>query len=204
VVVEFVKLSRAQRAKLLNGEPASISGTGDAPVKKGHVHRISNSVDLKVVRVDISTDARGKRWSLHYELHDRRDPIRLLRRTPPVSHPSRSDFDEHGYPLPQEAHETADTSHYAAGGAVVADAGEAIPRSAQDAYTVQAKMEGQQANAARRLQYEQRHVLTRLAHALSEADRLGIDPARAVARIEAGVAKLERDVGRAGQQRNVA
>ena len=84
---------------------------------------------------------------------------------------------------------------------MVADAGEAIPRSAQDAYTVQAKMEGHQANAARRLQYEQQHVLHRLAQLLVEAKAYGIEPGRDIARIEAGVAALERRVAKARHQR---
>jgi hypothetical protein len=204
-----VKLTRAQRSKLSAGEPAQITGTGKCPYPKFYTHRVTTKIDLKVVghTTGRSTNDKGEpvlTWTLLYELHDRRDPTRLLRRTPPVSHPSRKDFDEFGYPLPQTASDASDASSYTAGGSVVSDAGEAVPRGIQDAFTEQAKLEGHQANVARRLQYEQRHVLTRLAHLLAEADRLGIDPGRDVARIEAGVAKLERTVTRAGQQRKAA
>lgn len=200
-----LKLTRAQRTKLGNLEAPTIAGTGEPPISKGHVHRLSPKLDLEVLRVNVSVDARGKRWWLDYKVVDRRDSPRLLRRTPPVTHHSRSEFDEYGYPLPQEASETSDASSYTAGGSsVVADAGEAVPRSVQDGFTERAKLEGHQANVARRLSFEQQHIVRRLATHLLEAERLGISPGRAQARVEAAVAKLERDVSRAKQQRRAA
>lgn len=199
-----MRLTRAIRVKLLNGEAPAITGTGKPPVEKGYSFQLSPKVELTVLRVDTKRSVKGEEWSLHYLLVDRRDPKRLLRRTPPVSHPSRKDFDGYGYPLPVSASDASDTSSYTAGGSVVADAGEAVPRAVQDKLTADAKMHGCQEHAARRRRYEQQAVVLRLAHQLERAEALGIHPGRDLARLDAAVAKLERTNDRAQQQRRAA
>jgi hypothetical protein len=116
-----LRLSRTQRAKLFGGEAPHIGGEGKPPVEAGETVRLSARVALTVLRVD----AKAGKWRLHYELKDSRDPVRLLRRTPPA-HREGDELD-----IGQEGavKEAARQSFYTAdASAAVADAGEAPDR----------------------------------------------------------------------------
>ena len=116
-----LRLTRAQRAKLFAGECPHIGGEGQSPVEAGDTVRLSARVTLGVLRVDVKA---GK-WKLHYHLVDTRDPVRLLRRTPPA-HREGDELD-----ITQEGavREAAVQSFYTSTpGAAIEDAGEAPDR----------------------------------------------------------------------------
>ena len=80
-----LRLTRAQRLKLFAGEFPEIEGAGKAPVEEGAVVRLSGKVSLRVLTITFPKRHDGQMaWKLHYELTDTRDPVRLLRRTPPA------------------------------------------------------------------------------------------------------------------------
>jgi hypothetical protein len=117
-----LRLTRAQRAKLFAGESPYIGGQGEAPVGKGEEVRLSSRVSIRVLRVD---PERGGGWKLHYELTDTRDPVRLLRRTPPA----HREGDELDITDQGAIREAARQSFYTAdASAAVTDAGEAPDR----------------------------------------------------------------------------
>ena len=74
-----MRLTRKQRAAFFAGDCPSISGEGECPVAPGDVIRLSSKVTFTVVRV--KRKVKGK-WRLSYVVHDKRDPVRNLRRTP--------------------------------------------------------------------------------------------------------------------------
>lgn len=76
-----LRLTRTQRAKLFAGETPHIGGKGECPVQVGEKVRLSARVSLEVRRVD---PQKPGGWKLIYTLMDTRDPVRLLRRTPPA------------------------------------------------------------------------------------------------------------------------
>jgi hypothetical protein len=116
-----LRLTRAQRAKLFNGESPHIGGEGKCPVEAGQEIQLSARVTLRVLRVDFKV----RRWALHYELVDRRDVPRLLRRVPPT----HAEGDEDVTPTPHAIREASEQSSYTSSPrSAVPDAGEAPPR----------------------------------------------------------------------------
>lgn len=124
-----LRLTRNQRMRLFDGQCPPITGEGACPVEAGESVQLSARVTLEVVRVD----AKAGTWKLRYHLRDTRDPVRLLRRTPPAHRD-----DEYVVPLnaaeaEQAEKEAAEQSGYTSSPtASVADAGEAVPRVWQD------------------------------------------------------------------------
>lgn len=119
---QALKLTRTQRMRLFAGECPHIHGQGPCPVKPGETVRLSARVTLVVLRVDAQT--RG-RWRLMYELHDTRDPVRLVRRTPPT----HREGGEYEHPTAAAIRDAGEQSGYTSSPrAAVSDAGEAPPR----------------------------------------------------------------------------
>src|SRR4051794_39152540 len=88
-----LKLAKADRKKLMALEPVKISGAGECPVAPGDTITIVKGLTLTV---DSIRTPKGGGWSLRYTLTDRRDPRRILRRTPGIFHVTSEDLDEHG------------------------------------------------------------------------------------------------------------
>lgn len=80
---------------------------------------------------------------------------------------------------------------------------EAVDAETLAAFGEESRLLGPQANALRRIEYLANPFLDRLETAIMEAERLGLDAARDMARLEAGLAKLERRNALARQQRRV-
>lgn len=117
-----LRLTRAQRMGLFEGECPHIGGEGEPPVEAGETVQLSSKVTLRVIRVDVKA---GK-WTLRYELIDTRDPVRLLRRTPPA-HREGSELDSADAGVSRQA---VEQSHYTSSpvSAVPGDPGEAPDR----------------------------------------------------------------------------
>lgn len=77
---------------------------------------------------------------------------------------------------------------------------EAVPADYQDRITEEARMLGHQENIRRQMAWEQRDFLERLEDEILEAERLGLNPGRDMARLEAGLAKMQRRNALARQQ----
>lgn len=114
-------LTRRQRQGLFDGTFPAIVGVGECPVGAGDVVHLSSRVSLEVKRIDVKN---GK-WTLRYEVRDRRDSVHLLRRTPPAHRAGDElDIEDEG-----AIREAAEQSFYTAEPrSAVADAGEAPDR----------------------------------------------------------------------------
>lgn len=193
-------LTRQQRAALFAGEAPRIYGPRrvvingqehwrlrKCPVKKGDVVKLSRLMDLKVVRVD---SVKGGGWRLQYEIHDRRDPTRLLRRTPPAT-PIGPD----SLPTSDEIRKDAQVSAYTSNPAgTVRGAGLAVDELTQRRITQQAHDHAghqQIVNQARRERYE---LERRLGRAREDAILRGVDISSPIRVIERQIAKIERRV----------
>jgi hypothetical protein len=78
---------------------------------------------------------------------------------------------------------------------------EAVDEETEQRFADEARMHGRQAMVARRLDYEAVPLVDRVRSLIGEAERLGLDPSRDIARLEAGAAQLERRIRRAKQER---
>ncbi|MDQ3730287.1 MAG: hypothetical protein M3355_11950 [Actinomycetota bacterium] len=191
-----MKLTRVQRQRLFAGEAPRISGEGKPPVEQGETIQLSSRLSIRVLRVNLGNG----RWKLDYEVLDRRDPVRNLRRTPaPQDFDAiRRSYDEYGTPTPPTAEvikEAAEGSAYTSSRSSLADAGEAVDAASQAAITRRAKEEltlvGQH-----QLSQEAAKLATQLARTVEVADRYGLDvrsEARLIARKLDGIReKLRR------------
>lgn len=121
-----MRLTPAQKEKLKAGECPGITGTGPCPVKKDDVIQVAKRLEIRVVRVD----PKASGWKLHYEVWDRRDPVRLVRRTPPVVAPARDDHPD-AEAIRRAAQESAYTSSPRS---AISDAGEAVDEATAARY----------------------------------------------------------------------
>lgn len=126
------ELNRAQKAKLAAGECPGIVGKGECPVGKDTIIEVKAGLTLRVVAVDRPDPVT---WRLRYEVRDRRDPVRLLRRTPPVV-PPRKDEHPDAEAVKRAARESAYTSSHRS---AVDDAGEAVDEKTQEGFTKDAR-----------------------------------------------------------------
>lgn len=81
---------------------------------------------------------------------------------------------------------------------------EAVDAVTASRFADESRMASAQANAARRLEHERLPILERLESQIMEAERLGLDASRDMARLESGLAKLERRIRLAKQQKRAA
>lgn len=120
-----IRLTRAQREKLKVGECPGITGTGKCPVGRDDVIVVVKGLEVRVLRVDPKANG----WKLHYEVRDRRDPVRLVRRTPPVVAPRADNPNEDV--IRQAARESSYTSSPRS---AITDAGEAVDEKTVERY----------------------------------------------------------------------
>lgn len=185
-----LRLTRTQRIKLFAGECPNIGGEGDCPVEHGDEVKLSAKVSLRVLQV---RPRKGGGWSLHYELQDRRDPVRLLLRTPPVVVPDGDETPPTPDALARAAQESAYTgSPFAA----IEDAGEAVDEKTQERFSEEAR-EGFRSQLEReRREREARRLDERLRAVERLAAEKGIDISRKLTSIERRIESAEREVGR--------
>jgi hypothetical protein len=81
---------------------------------------------------------------------------------------------------------------------------EVVDKETLDRFAAEARMIGHQANVQRRLEYEAVPFLDRIEADIQEAEGLGLDVSRDIARLQAGAAALNRRVKRAKHQRRAA
>lgn len=80
----------------------------------------------------------------------------------------------------------------------------AVPEEWEAAFGLHAEQSNVLRNAELRRQWEEESIVTRLEAEIMEAERLGIDPGREMARLEAGISALKRRNAIAKQQRGRA
>lgn len=191
-----LKLTRAERAKLMALEPVKIAREGECPVKPGDEIKLSPLVTLTVNEI---RRPKGGGWSLRYTLTDRRDPKRILRRTPGIFHVTSEDLDEFGNLKAADAEElqrAAELSAYTGGGSSLADAGEAVSRLTQQAFAKEAKTAEGLREQKRRERYEKRTLHERYLAAKAEADARHIDLSHHERVIADRVDRMERALGK--------
>jgi hypothetical protein len=183
-----LNLTRGQKAKLSAGECPGLTGTGTCPVERGDEVQVAANLTIRVVRVDGTPQG----WKLRYELHDRRDPARLLRRTPPVVVPRGEDHPDEDA-IKRAARESSYTTSPVS---AISDAGEAVDEKTQQRFTKEAR-EGFGAHLEReRKERQARRLDERLRNVQALADRRGVDLTRKLASIEKRIEAAEREVGR--------
>lgn len=156
------KLTRVQQTKLAAGECPAIVGKGDCPVSKDTVIEVRAGLTLRVVAVDRPDPVT---WRLRYEVMDRRDPVRLLRRTPPVV-PPRKDEHPDAEAVKRAARESAYTSSHSS---AVDDGGEAVDEKTQEQFTKDARERFKADLEAERERRKRLPVSEQLAQVLDEA-----------------------------------
>jgi hypothetical protein len=134
-----LKLTPQQRKSLFAGNAPSISGEGPCPVAPGYVYRLSERLTLEV---EVVRHPAPDKWTLLYCVKDKRDPVRKLRRVPPV----HVDDADSTVPTEDALKDAAEESAYTSMPSSLSDAGEAPPRAVVDAYALRAS----QQDAARR------------------------------------------------------
>lgn len=184
-----LRLTRVQRIKLFAGECPGITGEGQCPVDEGETVKLSPKLTLKILRVQ----ARQGGWKLHYELRDRRDPVRMIRRTPPVVVPESDDEAPTGDALRRAAQES---SYTGAPHSAITDAGEAVDAESQARFTEEGRAGFKAQLERERRERQARSLDARLRLVQKRADEKGIDLRRKLASIEARIAAAEREVGR--------
>jgi hypothetical protein len=196
-----LKLSKSDREKLFALEPIKISGKGKCPVEPGYIYRLSSRLTLTV---DEIRTPKGGGWSLRYTLTDRRDPRRILRRTPGIFHVTSDDLDEHGdlkQPDAEELQRAAELSAYTGSSSSLASAGEAVDRKTQQGFTSEART----IDALR--EQKRRETWQREQDALSVYERFRIEWERAehlgtdVHREEAAVRRMVERMAKKNQRR---
>ena len=184
-------LNREQRRRLFAGEAPKITGEGQCPVQKGYVHRLSSNLSFKVVGI---TQARD-RWTLTVEVTDKRDPVRLLRRTPTVHFDRvKDDLDEYGYPsepTPEALREAARDSAYTSAPSSLSSAGEAVDDQTLQRFAGKAAENRRITRSEEIAKREDRSRLERLRNAQRAARERGIGEDE-LGVIEEQVRKLER------------
>lgn len=193
-----MNFDRATRKRLFDGETPRISGDGVCPAEPGDVFDLSALVSLKVTRVHRNKTGG---WWLSYEVTDRRDPVRLLRRTPGIPAGDyelvRGSFDEYGYPsepTPVAVAEAAEESAYTPIPGTLADAGEAVDELTQRRLTAEAHRNKEQGAVLAQLRRERYELAQRLDRARGDARLRGVDISSMERVIERQLRKIEQRV----------
>lgn len=150
-------LSREVRERLFRGDDLpdiTITGKVECPIKPPYGYTLSPK--LKLVVTGIGKHPHGHH-NLVYTVQDRRDPARLLRRTPGISDEGfdaiRRSFDEYGAPGEPTAgalERASEESSYTGAGSSLSDAGEAVNAHDQERITKRARKEASTERALRR------------------------------------------------------
>lgn len=193
--------TREQRKQLFDhraGGPPPITGEGVCPFEPGRSYPLSNKLTLRVLEV---LRRRKGGWSLRYELIDRRDPPKLLKRTPRAQDfdAIRRGFDEHGFPTPltpDAERQAAKESAYDSRPGSLSDAGEAVDDETQDRFSGGARTADHLRGQKRWQQFERRNTLERLAAAKAEAVARSIDISHHERVIADRVDRIERQLGK--------
>lgn len=141
-------LSAEVRERLFRGDDLpeiTLTGKVGCPIKPPYEYVLSPK--LKLVVTGIGKHPHGHH-NLVYTLKDRRDPARLLRRTPGISDEGfdaiRRSFDEYGAPGEPTAgalERASEESSYTGAGSSLSDAGEAVNAHDQEKLTAIARKE---------------------------------------------------------------
>jgi len=142
-------VSREVREKLFRGSDVlpdiTITGTVSCPIKPPYEYVLSPK--LKLVVTGIGKHPHGHH-NLVYTLQDRRDPARILRRTPGISSEgfgairrSFNEFGEPGEPTAGAIERAGEESSYTGAGSSLSDAGEAVNAHDQERLTAIARKE---------------------------------------------------------------
>jgi hypothetical protein len=136
---------------------------------------------------------------LQYEVSDRRDAPRILRRTPGIHHVTKDDLDDNGDPKPltaDEIHRAAMDSAYTGRPTSLSDAGEAVDEKTQRRFTDQGQTIDELRERRRRETYErEREALSayeRLRIEIERAERLGTDVHRELAAVLRTIENVRR------------
>lgn len=190
-----LKLTKEQRVKLQALEPVKIAGTEKCPHTPGDEFTIVKGLTLRVLEI---RSPKGGGWSLRYELTDKRDPVRNLRRTPGIFHVTHDDLDEHGEVKPPTAEElkrAAEQSAYTTGPDGM-DAGEGVDDLTQRRFTAEAQKTDTLREQKRRERYEKRTLHERYLAAKAEAAARHIDLSHHERVIADRVDRMERALGK--------
>jgi hypothetical protein len=183
------RLSRVQRNRIASGDPPRISGDGPCPLEAGDEVQVAPLLVLRVEQVR----RKAERWTLRYMVIDRRDPVRLLRRTPPAARNS-TDTDEFGVPrppTPDAIKDAAEASAYSSQPSSLSDAGEAIERKVQDRYAAEGTQKTVRRLAEQRARHEARELSDRLRD-LERAHSQGEDVGLQLAAVRRAIERAER------------
>lgn len=197
-VVRRLTLTHEQRAQLFAGQTPRIAGEGKCPVEPGYVYRLSKRLELEVTAV---RRTKGGGWSLGYTLSDRRDPARILKRTPSAQDfdRMRREQDEYGFPLepsPEEIRRAAQESAYTSAPTSLSDAGEAVDQATQEAFSKQGQtidgLREQKRREAWQREQDALSVYERFRIEWERAERLGTDVHREAAAVRRMVERMAR------------
>lgn len=180
----MLKLSRQQRTAIFALEPPRIEGKGTCPVKPGHWQPLSSKVSIEVRAI---RRHKGGGWSLQYTIHDRRDPVRNLRRTPPSLH----DDQLRSVPTQEAIEIAAEQSSYTSAPTSLSDAGEATGADWLKKETSRVRKSEQAGRAKRKAKLDAVPLSERVAE-LERRARLGEDVRRELTAIRRRVDAAER------------
>lgn len=193
-------LTQNQRSRIFNGDAPNIAGRGKCEAIEGESYPLSNLVSLKIVRIRTrpaqATDQnQDPHWSLLYEIHDRRDKVRNLRRTPQAQDfaATKRSFDEFGYPPEfSEAEQElgAEGSAYTSSSTSLSDAGEAVDKESQKRFSMESEQDRIKRKKDAELRLKQRSLSARLIE-LESAMQTHPNLARYMHRIERQVSAAE-------------
>ncbi len=186
-MVRRLALTKHQRSQLFDGQAPRIEGNGSCPVQAGYHYRVSSLLSLEVLKV--RRKAKGG-WSLEYCITDKRDPVRLLRRTPSIH------FEEWSQDKPRKTDaEVAEESAYTTGGlGAIRDAGEAPDVSE---YAKQNQHHHELRELARRAAWERRSLAERAAELESLAPLSQADISRELRLAAHALSKAKQKLDRA-------
>lgn len=202
-----MRLSREQRKALFAGDAPAIYGPRKlvrelegggrrvtllyekCPVEPGDEIRLSPKLTVRVLQV---IPRRGGGWQLRYEVHNKRDPVRMLRRTPPVVVPEGPE----NAPTEDAIKKAAQESSYTGSPVgAISDAGDAVDEVTQKRFTREAT-EGFKAHLERERRERQSRALDERLRAVQRAAaEKGVDLTRKLTSIERRIESAERDVG---------
>jgi hypothetical protein len=197
--------SKEEVTEILRGELDELVLNEDTPPRKGSVQLIQAGVGKRAACAARILD----HWPcvhgghvVRFEVVPRPVAPRLLRRKGGYASDARGAMRDSTTPAgPAEAAGQTGVPHPLLEGP---SEPEGVDAETLAHFSDEARMLGEQARVARRREYEHEPVVQRLESLIIEAERLGIDPAREMARLEAGLAKLERRISLARQQRRAA
>lgn len=181
----FFSLTHAQKTKLAAGECPGITGKGECPVTKDQVIPVRTDLTIRVVGVDRPDPVT---WRLRYEVLDKRQRVRLLRRTPPVV-PPRKDETPDAEAIKRASWESSYTSSHRS---EIDDAGEAVDEQTQERFSKEGRERFAADLEAERERRQELKVSEQLERALEDAERRGADVSSDLRVIRKRIAAMQR------------